>query len=767
MGSVREKDGFPQVPLSLRHDTYEMQDFGSSRKKNLRALLSHNAGQGVTPYLGLRARLSQIWFNRWTVLLILVLVHFLLTLATLNDGLGDAKVKALSACTKVEDIGSAMASMPHYLSVGVNRLTASGITNAVQALMSILDMILTGIEQLILFVIGMMTDTYVCLITMVVHGGLNASALAVTKTTDAMNEAIEGIAKTINNTAQDLQKPVDAIYNVVNGAVDTGNQATSAVGGAVETATQELGSVATDIGNGLSGIFGRADIPPKPEVAGDIQAVAAKLAGVHIDSSGFVKDLDELNSELPTFDDVKNLTAQAVSFPFNLIRQELDKVYGDWSFNDSVFPVAQKEALSFCSDNSVINDFFEKIFEIAHTAKIVAIVLLLLLAVAACVPMAYMEVHRWNSAQNHAKHAFDDMDLVYRVSRPISARVGAKFASWFGERRRLVVRWCFAYATSLPALFVLSLALAGFFSCFCQFILLKTIEKEVPALANQVGDFADQVVDTLGNVSEKWATDANGVITSFSSDINDDILGKVTNATSTVNDTLNTFVHEIDKGLTIAFGNTMFKDLAANTVRCLIGLKIEAVQKGLTWVHDHAHINFPMFPTDVFSVGAAKSISGDSDLTTFLASPSSVTTDEVTGAITHVTNWLHNNIIQDALVSTGLLLVYVIVVLIGVISALVGHNNPASETRRLRLQNLGSEQAPAPTTPRSPRRTRSEASTMRSPQFPPGDPYAGFPATSYARDDSFGTVRGGAVTTELAPPYTRTSSYVTYGDAKR
>ncbi|KAI1076527.1 hypothetical protein F5B20DRAFT_319689 [Whalleya microplaca] len=791
MGSVREKDGFPQVPPSLRHDAYEMQDFSGNRKRSLRALFSHNAGQGITPYLGLRARLSQIWFNRWTVLLILVLVHFLLTLASLNDGLDDAKVKALSACTKVEDIGSAMASMPHYLSVGVNRLTASGITNSVHALMTILDMILTGIEQLILFVIGMMTDTYVCLITMVVHGGLNASALAVTKTTDAINDAIGDIAKTINSTAEDLQKPVDTIYGLVNGAVDTGNQATSAVGGAVETATKGIGSVASDLGNGLGGLFGRADdepappevtslfvradIPAKPEVAGDIQAVAAKLSNVHIDSSGFVKDLDDLNEKLPTFDDVKNLTSQAVSIPFDLIRQELDKAYGDWSFNDSVFPVAQKEALSFCSDNSVINDFFEKLFEIAHTAKIVAIVVLILLAIAACVPMGYMEIHRWNSAQNHARNAYDDMDLVYRVSRPISARVGDKFGSWFGQRRRLIARWCFAYATSLPALFVLSLALAGFFSCLCQYILLKTIEKEVPALASEVGGFADQVVDTLGNVSQKWADDANGVITSFSTEINDDILGKVTNATSTVNNTINTFQEEINKGLTIAFGDTLFKDLVQQTLRCLIGLKVEAFQKGLTWVHDHAHINFPMFPNDVFSVGAQKSISGDSDLTTFLASPSSVTTDEVTGAVTHVTTWLHNNIVQTALISTGLTLVYVIVILIGVISALAGHNNPAAETRRLRIRNLGDGGDgygdPAQMPPRSPRRTRSEAS-MQSPRFGveggmrhPGYGGSGSP---YAQDDNnVGTVRGGAVTTEEVPPYTRTSSYVTYGDAKR
>ncbi|KAI0884847.1 uncharacterized protein GGS22DRAFT_164474 [Annulohypoxylon maeteangense] len=769
MPIFQEKEGFPQVPSSLRHDAYDTKDV---RKMNVRELLSQSSAKGATPYLGLGSRLSQIWFNRWTVLLLLVLVHFLLTITQLNSNLDDAKAKALSACTKVEDIGSAMASMPHYLSVGVNRLTASGITEAVQGLMTILDMILTGVEQLILFVIGMMTDTYACLISMVVHGGLNASALAITKTTDAMNNAIDGIAQAINSTADDLQKPIDTMYSIVNGALNAGDQATSVVGGAVATATAAAGGAVESAISGIGSLFSkRVDLPPKPQVAGDITAVAAKLSNVNINTTGFVSDLNTLNKELPDFDDVKNLTATAVSFPFKLIKEQLNKAYGNWAFNDSVFPVAQKEGLSFCSDNSVINDFFTTLYEIAHTAKIVAIVILILAAIAVCVPMAYMEIRRWRRAQVCSTNAHDDMDLVYMTSRPTTARFGYWIASKFRPKRMILVRWCIAYATSLPALFVLSLALAGFLSCFLQWILLQVIAKEVPALASQVGNFADEVVGTLGNISQKWANDANGVINSFSTEINDDILGKVVNGTTAVNNTLNTFMNEINKGITTVFGDTIFKDLAQNTVRCLIGLKVESVEKGLTWVHDHAHVNFPTFPNDVFSVGAAKSIDGDSDMTTFLASPSSVTTDEVTGAVTHVTDWLHNQIVQNALISLGLLLVYIIVVLIGMIRTLIGHSDVAGDARKMRIENFDmATRAPAQT-------AAATGSTQRDVNLPefggPGDASAHpdrYHGSPFGRDDTFsrGAVHTEPVTlTEEAPPYTRNSSYVQYGDAKR
>jgi hypothetical protein len=119
---AKDKFRFPDLPSSLRSDSVELDDL---RKHQAARLADTNPY--IHPYLGLRARLSQIWINRWTILLLLVLVRVLLLIGSLNDNIGEAKLKALSACTKVEDIGSAMASMPHYLSVGVNDLSAKGI----------------------------------------------------------------------------------------------------------------------------------------------------------------------------------------------------------------------------------------------------------------------------------------------------------------------------------------------------------------------------------------------------------------------------------------------------------------------------------------------------------------------------------------------------------------------------------------------------------------------------------------------------------------
>lgn len=591
-----------------------------------------NTSPYITPYLGLRARLSQIWINRWTVLLLLVLVRVVLLEGQLYDNVGNAKEKALSACSKVEDIGSAMASMPHYLSLGVNDMAANGIEKAVDAMVYMLDVILQGVESMIFFFINFLIGTYTCLITALIHGTLGVVASVTEDATEAFNKVIDGATEKIQDISGGLE---DALNKITGGIEDS--------------------------------VFGDV-VPDIPKI--DFSEPIDNLKAFDLNSDNFVKDVRKLNDNIPTFEEVQNMTKAAIAIPFDMVRKTLNDSYGGYKFDRDVFPLAQKEQLTFCSDNDTLSNFFQGLYDLIAKSKIIFIVILSLLAVAVMAPMAWLEIKRWRKQQRHARlvesNRFDSMDVVYIASRPMTASWGIKLGSRFNGKRQILWRWCWAYATSTPAIFVLSLAIAGFFSCLCQVILLQAVKNKVPAISQQVGEFADSVVSSIGGVSERWANDANGVIVGLNDDINQDVLGYVTNATDSVNDTLTTFMDTMDEGLESVFNNTILLDPIKSVVRCVIGIKVESVQKGLTWVHDHAKVNFPLFSNDTFSLGAKDSINSDSKLNTFLASPSSVTTDEVSGAVKKVTDWLHDSIIEEALISTGIFLVYVIVVLMGV-----------------------------------------------------------------------------------------------------
>ncbi|CRK43727.1 hypothetical protein BN1723_019275, partial [Verticillium longisporum] len=207
-----------------------------------------------------------------------------------------------------------MASMPHYLSVGVNELSAQGIEKTLDGLVAVLGLLLTGIQGLILFVINMVTSMYVCLIAAFVHGGLDVASDVTEKVTDLMNSAISKITDTLESRAKNIE---DGINNVKSSIEDSF----------------------------IGGVF-----PDFPDL--DLSGPIGDLKDININTDGLVSDLDELKDDLPTFREIQNMTAEAIAIPFNLLKETIDDAYKDYRFDRSVFPVASKQALNFCSENN-------------------------------------------------------------------------------------------------------------------------------------------------------------------------------------------------------------------------------------------------------------------------------------------------------------------------------------------------------------------------------------------------------------------------------
>jgi len=605
---------------------------------------SPNQAPYLTPYLGLRARLSQVWINQWTVLLLLVLVRVLIAIGGASDMIDDARAEALSACTSVEKIGSAFASMPHYMSQGVNSLTATGLSKAVNGAQTMLDLTLTGVEEMIIFYIGMLTNTYLCLITLAVSGSLHAVVDVLTAAQGDLNKTLSAIGDDIGSTANTLQTGIN------------------------------------DLVGGINTVLSKST----PQINFTTQINELKNLQLPTDLNA---DLLKLNGSIPTFDDVKNATETVISAPFEALRTLIKNEWGNYTFNQSLFPVPEKKGLSFCSGNNNINNFFDDLRNLASKAKKIFIGVLLTLALLACVPKALMEIRKWNRLPARARkvHSFttDPIDTVYLSSRPYTSDVGRALAGRFhSNRRQTLVRWCVAYSTSLPALFLISLALTGFFACFCQWVLLKIITKEVPALTAEIVGFADDVVQTLNNASSHWATDANAVVLGEANKLNTDLLGWVNTSTVAVNNTLNKFVDETVSVLNTTFGGTPLYDPIKGVFDCLIGLKIKGIESGLTWVHDHAQISFPMLPNDTMTIGALLSKS-NSEGADFFSDPTTTTQNDVSAAINKVGNMILKGIRQEALISLMLLLAWLIIFLIGIVSIMITfykHGSPGAAT---------------------------------------------------------------------------------------
>jgi len=583
------------------------------------------------PDLGLRARLSQIWINSWTILLLLVLVRLLFAVATTESSLVSARREALSACTQVENIGSSMASMPHYMSKGVNEMTASGVERAVSGLMKMLELSVTGIEEIIIFVINMMKSTYLCLITLAVTGSLHA--------------AVE--------VGTELSKNLNATINEV---------------------TDDIGNSVKSVTDGINYVMSKINFPFDPSVSKpsiNLDGSINKLKALEVPPE-LQQSLQKLNNSIPTFEEVQNATDNIIRIPFEEIKK-LIRGMDKFEFNRTLLPVPQKATLNFCSEGNSINDFFNDLIDMAFNARKIALGVLIVASIVVCIPLAWMEVRRYRKTQARAAlfaEGHDSMDVVYLASRPTSSGIGL----WMGRRngsarKQAVIRWAWAYATSIPMMFLLSLAVAGLFSCLCQYIMLKAIEDKTPYLTQQVADFAGKVVSSINNASMSWAHGTNDAIGNMNAQLNDDVFGWVNTSTTAVNDTLNVFVDGMTKVLNETFGGTPLHDPIQDVLNCLIGLKIAGIQKGLTWVHDNAHISFPGAANDTFSLDALADKSGSDSGAALLADPSGKAKDEITEAVDRVIEKMMSGISSEALISGALLLIWLLIAIGGCLFA--------------------------------------------------------------------------------------------------
>ena len=345
-----------------------------------------------------------------------------------------------------------------------------------------------------------------------------------------------------------------------------------------------------------------------------------------------------------------------------------------YEFDRSIFPIPEKEKLTFCSDNPKINNFFDGLEGTVDKVKKILIGVIICLAIVAIVPMGYREWWNWRTTQSrafmlHTAPTYDPIDVIQIASRPYSSSFGLKLAGLFkSSRRQILVRWAVAYATSTPALFVLSLGIAGLFGVLAQYILLRQVESAAPALAAEVGEFADIVVKQLTAASTSWAVKTNAAINSTNSDINKELFGWVVNGTDSLNDTLTVFVDKMYEGVDKFFGKTPLANPIKDVLNCLIGIKVKGIQKGLTWANENAHISLPLLPKDTFSLGAAESIAPEaSGAASFLSDTSAQASDMITDVVFKLTAKWEERLTEEGIISACVVGIWILVLIIAIV----------------------------------------------------------------------------------------------------
>ncbi|KAH3660068.1 hypothetical protein OGAPHI_007273 [Ogataea philodendri] len=548
-------------------------------------------------YLNLNERFSQTWLNRYTVVLVLMIFKLLLFRISLNNSLTQAKEETYSTCSKAETYASSLTSMPHYISKGANILIAKGLTETNKGFMEMLDIILTGSKNLIVFALEMTIGTYVCVLTATVDATAYAALNATESVISVANDTVKGLAEEIQDGLDDVSKVVNALVSAYEKVKDF----------------FEDDDDGDDVNNSID----------------KVNLTIASLKKWQIPSSINTK-LDTLAKEVPNFDDVMNYTESLINEPFDYLKNKVAEQV-DLEFDPQELSVPDKQTMTFCS-NSGIDKFYEDLANILHKASIVMFVILLVMALTFVLVEAFMEKRQWNRIneisenvqQVEATSASEykgglAVELVEMVRNRYSFLIGQKLGdAVFGPSvaRLNRFKWVVSYIFSDRASMVLLLGLAGILTFILQTVLLALISgHDSNTLESSFKSISHKVTTQVNDSMTEWAKDTNIYISDQEDSINDSCLGWIHNTTGTLNSTLSEFIDEMNSKISDIFGDTPLYDYVSGIVGCTVTRKLEKVEEAMSWLNEHSQVSLPRIdPSDFNTTDSSDSGTIDSYL---------------------------------------------------------------------------------------------------------------------------------------------------------
>lgn len=134
---------------------------------------SQTFGTTLRPYLQLPHLLSLTWLAYPILSLVFVVFRLLLSSASAQDAVTNAKSELLTSCKAAERAATGAASMPRYMAAATNQQITDAVNGTMNAARATMVLALTIMEAIINFIIDTYRSTFLCFLELVVRGGLS------------------------------------------------------------------------------------------------------------------------------------------------------------------------------------------------------------------------------------------------------------------------------------------------------------------------------------------------------------------------------------------------------------------------------------------------------------------------------------------------------------------------------------------------------------------------------------------------------------------
>ncbi|MCO5565466.1 hypothetical protein L7F22_019139 [Adiantum nelumboides] len=477
--------------------------------------------------------------------------------------------------------------MPYYFAKNLNEQTSDSIENTVHSLARVLLLAMTAMEKILVFMVNMYKSLLLCFIELLVRGSLVLLISAVDAFSNAINDAAKAISVSIQGS-----------INAINSSLRT-----------------SLGSL-----NDFAKLFNKSFTIPQVPLPSLNELQNIRLPS-EIDGG-----LRKLNDSLPTLNDLKQKMDELIQIPFEKMKLEVNSTLAQYQFDRSVLPIPTQTQLSFCQDSLDLTPVDNLANKIHHAAKVgVGILVIFALLV-----ITFYMIWQWieyKSLQKHVqrtiiafKSGHDEKDSSFAVMTEDQASLfkmmsflqlsqHAFLASIFLPRAHRIgirrtdginrLRWWLAWISHPISMAILAMGIVGLIGVLIQIAAIKITTDHIKGetiamLDDNAAQLQEAVNDHLSFISQDFAKRSNAIIQDAQNELNNGLLKWVGITTSTMNSTLNEFMDEIANVVNVTFANTPLFIPVQSFVGCVIGQKVNGIEKALTWIHDNAHVTFPL-----------------------------------------------------------------------------------------------------------------------------------------------------------------------------
>lgn len=517
-----------------------------------------------TPFLGLKARLSQSWAAPSVLMAVVFLVKLQLLRSTIQAFIDIAEKGTLELCSAANSLAQAESEAPRTAARMANKLIDQSLTHSVKTLLELLAMIVTALKGILLFVIEIYIGTWACLTVSFVN-------IAANEALNATESVVHFANKTVQAAVHGVEEGLEELEKIVNGATGLIGTIESFVSGS----EKQISKVNFSIGS-----LEHLDIP-----------------------SSINADLEKLRTRVPTYEGVKTELEDIVSIPFGLVVSKIKS--SNVTIHAGKVQLPPSRTVSTCNLTDV-SIFYDHCSRAANTAVGVLTALVCIGIVSLIFYNIFSENRKWNrhtdvATRFKSPQGADELNQEMRNLAAISvadanivARTALKFTSKNDKLKGSpLISWYIQFITYRPALSALAAGLLILVLSLFEFIVVKVLSSETKKLGDFIARSMNDTSSSMKNDLMLWQSSTNGEIRDLQDQVNTEILDWVSSSTQTVNNTLQHFMTSMNNEIDKVFGKTPFYKPLSVVVDCLIGNKVEKMETGLTWIHKKAQVSFP------------------------------------------------------------------------------------------------------------------------------------------------------------------------------